>query len=212
MAKPKFFGPYRRLAPVRMHLGGYSSLWLAKDYVMAVQSSGYSDKYSRFYLRDIQGFMVEDSERRFYWGVVLGLLGAGFVLTSLLVRAHWAYTLTWLLLFGIPLVWNHVKGPGCKLYIITQVQTTRLKAISRRARCEELIEFLRPLIEEAQAGLPRPGNVDTRAAVTAAAGAAPLAGTVAAGAEGAEAPAGPDSGGQASAETSSESPLNTPSS
>ncbi len=210
MAKPKFFGPYRRLAPVRMHLGGYSSLWLAKDYLMAVQSTGYSDKYSRFYLRDIQGFMVEDSERRFYWGVVLGLLGAGFVLTSLLVRAHWAYTLAWLLLFGIPLAWNHVKGPGCKLYIITQVQTSRLQAISRRARCEEIIEFLRPLIEEAQAGLSRPGNLDTQAAVPVAAGAtgaAPLAEGSAGEPAAATQPAEPEAPG----ENSPQAPLNTPS-
>ena len=157
MGKPKTYGPYTCVHPVRRHLAGYSSLWLAKDHLLAVNCSGYTDKYNRYYLRDIQGFMLEDSERRFYIGLVFGILGAFAILFSLLGHAPWLLVASFSVLFGVPLIWNYVKGPGCKLFIITQVQSTKLEAVSRRAKAEKLIEELRPFIEAAQSDLARPG-------------------------------------------------------
>lgn len=156
MGKVKTYGPYTRLTPARSHLGGYSSLWMATDHLLSVQSSGYSDTYKRYYFRDIQGLLVEDSERRFYINITLGLVWAVFIGMMLLADGGWIPQAIFLLLFGVPLVINNVRGPSCKVYLVTQVQAVRLHALGRRARFERFVDQVRPLIEAAQADLVRP--------------------------------------------------------
>lgn len=156
MAKTKIFGPYRRLLAPKSHLAGYTSLWIAKDHLLEVTFSGYTDTYKRFYLRDIQGFLLEDSDRRFYWGLCLGLCLAGFEAIFLLNKVGWPTHLVFMAFFIIPMVVNWMRGPTCKLYLSTRVQTVLLRCCTRRARFEKTIEQLRPLIEAAQTDFVAP--------------------------------------------------------
>lgn len=172
--KPKTYGPYTRVAPLRSHLGGYSSLWVAQDHVLAVTSSGYTDNYKRFYFRDIQGILVEDSDRSFYIKISFSLLLAALLIICVLSGATWSSYLFWTLILGTPIVMDIVKGPTCKVFLVTQVQSVRLKAISRRARLEKFLQAVQPLIEAAQADLPRPPRPGAKAVPEGMAGGAPV--------------------------------------
>ena len=48
-----------------------SSLWLGKDHLLCVDSSGYTETYKRFYFRDIQAVTLVATKRRDIWNGVL---------------------------------------------------------------------------------------------------------------------------------------------
>lgn len=154
MAKPPKV--YTRLARPCVNFGAYSSLWIGKEHILQVAASGYNERYQRFYFEDIQAFIVGASNRRLGWNLFWGGLALipGLYLLSLLLNGETPVVSA--ILFGIAivfLVWNTALGPGCRVHLISKVQTVRLHALSRRRKAERVLERLRPLIEAAQAGL-----------------------------------------------------------
>ncbi len=154
MAKTK--RPYTRLTPTRSMLGGYASLWLAEDHLLHVQSTGYSERYQRFYLRDIRGLFILTSQRRSTTALVWGLIALFTIISAGLGSNSWILVGVLTGLFAIPLGWNQLLGPGCTLHIVTGVQTARLEAVVRWRRAEKLLARLQPLIEAAQQDLAAP--------------------------------------------------------
>lgn len=146
--------PYARLTPTASGLGSYSSLWLGNDHLLLVVSTGYTDTYSRVQLRDIKGFFITGGARRILCGLPWAVVS--FV-------AAWPFSFA--LAFGqtpvvspiflsvglVGLVWNHLLGPGCHVYVVTGVQTARLPALVRRRKAMKVLARLEPLINAAQA-------------------------------------------------------------
>ena len=69
------FMKYKRLASNR-GLGKLHSLWLAEDHLLVVESTGYSEEYTRYYLKDIQAIISRRSSRGKALNAVSGSLAA----------------------------------------------------------------------------------------------------------------------------------------
>jgi hypothetical protein len=133
---------------------GRSYYWLGKDHLLLVEISGYSEKYRRFYFRDIQAVVLEQNNRQ----LVINLIGVAIVgLLGIMVLAwleeDWAAAITPLVLAiaGIVmLVRNNVLGRGATVSLRTAVQTVQLPGITRWKRGELLAGELTPLVLAAQ--------------------------------------------------------------
>lgn len=136
-----------------------SSLWLASDHVMQVQSSGYNERYQRFQFADIQGFFIGSSQRRLYWNFFWGVLTAITSLVMISILRDDEVPVVSAILWATStffLIMNNLLGPACQVHIVTRVQTTPLAAMVRRRKAEKIIARLQPLIEAAQAHLVAP--------------------------------------------------------
>ncbi len=147
---------YTRLARPALSAGSYSSLWLAADHLMIVKSNGYSEDYARVELRDVKAFFMTDSERRGWWTATWAVLAG--LCAIIVVNTVSGREIPWisgavLLLFLGGLIWNSVLGAGCRVYVVTGVQTAVLPALVRRKRAERVLARLQPLIAAAQADL-----------------------------------------------------------
>lgn len=154
MAKPSRL--YSRLTRAAPGIASYTSLWLASDHVLQVNSAGYHESYQRFYLRDIQGFLISPSSRGLYLNIIAGAACAisGVPLVYLLATGRSPALAPFLLVPALlVLVINLVKGRTCRVDVITAVQTVRLRSLRRRRRTDTVLRRLQPLITAAQADL-----------------------------------------------------------
>jgi hypothetical protein len=181
---------YRRLTGARMRWGGFfavfatrSSLWLGRDHLLRIDSSGYTEEYKRFYFRDIQAITICQTRRRAVLNGVLGILllpFAAMLMVALFSKGYGDNVGT--VIFGaitcfiilVPLLYNIFAGTACSTYIRTAVQVEELPSLARQRRARKAIARLRPLIAEAQGQLtpeeiparmseliPRPQNSPT---------------------------------------------------
>ncbi len=144
---------YRKLTRMHRTLGAMSQLWLGPDHLLHVQSTGYTESYRRFYLRDIQCMLVVHTGRRTYLAITLAAIaliivafmtqmGAGVVGFSILAAIF------------LPLfLWNHWLGPGCRVVVVTAVQQENVASLCRLPKTRRVLGEVRTLIEAAQADL-----------------------------------------------------------
>jgi hypothetical protein len=163
--------PYQRLTRSQLGLATYSSLWLAKDHLLLVESSGFHESYHRFYLRDIKAFVVSDSDRFLYSNIIVGLLVviAGVPVVMRIVEEESPLVpLFFLVPSLIVLIANLILGRSCRVDIVTALQTRRLKPLSRRRRTRKVLDRLEPLVRAAQASLaPSPATAPPKPATEA---------------------------------------------
>ena len=152
MAEPT--QPYRRLAG-SLTVSGFCQLYLAADHLLQAASTGYSERYKRFYLRDIQAIIVQETEAWKIWGVVAAVPGAIALLIGLLVGdvGGWILDALGAALLGAGLA-SYAGGPSCRCVLRTAVQTEPLPALKRIRRARQVLACLQPLIEAAQGPLP----------------------------------------------------------
>jgi hypothetical protein len=146
-----------------------SSLWLGKDHLLCVDSSGYTENYKRFYFRDIQAVIIRATKRRAIWNWFLGAPTAIF-LTLSLGHMHTSpptdpseIAFYWILasMFALPLFINNVLGPTCICHLRTAVQIEELPSLSRLRRARKVLKRTRPLIAAAQGGQLSPETIST---------------------------------------------------
>ncbi|MEY2881813.1 MAG: hypothetical protein RLZZ15_4193 [Verrucomicrobiota bacterium] len=147
---------YTRLTRNASGLGVMTSLWLGPDHLMIVRSTGYTENYSRVMLRDIKGHFLTRNDRRTWfaatWAVVAGIAGIVFVV-ALVNRETPIGSPIFLALGVVGLVWNHLLGPGAKLFVVTGVQTLPVPSLVRLKQARRVLAKLHPLIAAAQADL-----------------------------------------------------------
>ena len=139
-----------------------SSLWLGKDHLLCIDSSGYTETYKRFYFRDIQAITIRTTKRRAILNWVLAIptiLVLAMLFTVLSSRSDRdtgliIVYLTCVSLFGVPLLINNLLGPTCTCYLRTAVQIEELPSLNRRRRARQMLERLRPFILAVQGGIP----------------------------------------------------------
>lgn len=147
---------YKRLAPSRFAVK-LSSLWLAPDHLLCVNSTGFVESYKRFYFRDIQAVVIRKTQRRAIYNAILGtiaacLLGLFMALTPSKSEAGF---IVWLILVGVVIFFflvNNLLGAGCVTYLRTAVQIEQLASLGRIHRARRVLETIRPLIAAAQGG------------------------------------------------------------
>jgi len=159
---------YQRLTWSRMRRTGLltafatrSSLWLGKDHLLCIDSTGYGEDYKRFYFRDIQALTLVATNRRSVWNWVLGVLlfscaaawGIDLLTPQDLSLAGIITGSVVTLFFAVLLLINNLCGPSCACHLRTAVQTEVLPSLNRLRRARRVLDRIRPLIEEAQGRL-----------------------------------------------------------
>lgn len=147
---------YQRLASKR-GLGKWHSLWLGDDHLLAVDSTGYSEEYTRYYLKDIQAVIT----RRTAWGMVQNII-CGCALLIMLLVAMAAYDpksgFTPGLfvaavcggIFLLMLLWNIFRGPTCRCHVRVPLGIEELAALGRHKNVVKVLSRLRPRIAQLQ--------------------------------------------------------------
>ena len=128
---------YTRLSRSPVNLGVYKSLWLGPDHILQVESTGYSESYQRFRFADIQAFFIAGSNRRTWWNLIWGTwtLIAGIFFLSAITSDEVPAVSAVFLAIGIGfLIGNNALGPGCRVFLVTKVQTVQLGALARRRK------------------------------------------------------------------------------
>lgn len=127
-------------------------VWLGEDHLLVQIRSSWThiERYRRFYLRDIQAFIIRRTAEGKAWSIVLG---GGIVLMLLIGAATGDLHLVLLLfcsLLLVVLLVNLGLGPTCQFHIRTAVNLQRLPMLSRLATAERFLAIVVPLVNEAQ--------------------------------------------------------------
>lgn len=154
---------YTRLTRSCPGLGSYTSLWLAADHVMLVTANGYQEKYQRFLLRDIKGFLITPSRSARY---AVSITGGITLLLGLIGAGQWgkssaAVWLTFAMIGLIVTLGLLLSARTCRVRVITGVQTAEWFPLNRLRKTRRVLATLRPLIEAAQSDLV-PGGAPVR--------------------------------------------------
>lgn len=150
--------PYKRLPGMGRQIASYSRLYLAEDHLLHVASSPFSERYKRFYFRDIQALILIRTET---WIWILGAwLMAALLGVVIAVAANEAIVST---VFGCVAglfltigIIHVVAGPTCRCYVRTAVQMERLPSLSRLRRAQTILARITPSITQAQGTWPAP--------------------------------------------------------
>jgi hypothetical protein len=151
---------YKRLARSRRGLGKWHSLWLGEDHLLAVESTGYSEEYTRFYLKDIQAIITRRTAFGKVLNAILGIVvaisfgsacagyNAGFTPESITAG-----------IFGIIILpflfWNLFRGPTCRCHVRVPLGIEELPALDRIKSVHRVLARLRPLIGQLQGEISR---------------------------------------------------------
>ena len=152
MKRPRI---YQRLARPMAGLASYSSLWRGQDHLLLVISNGASETYQRFRYADIQAVTVSPTRLRAAWNTAWGVLMLVFAISAFSTGWSGGNIVGWLVLFGLALVFaaiNQLRGPTCRVFLVTRVKTVRLP-FRRRRKADAVLAELQPVIREAQADL-----------------------------------------------------------
>lgn len=131
-------------------------LYLVGDHLLLVRFDGFTEEYRRFYLRDIQGFVVRQTPRRGWYSALLAAFALGLGLPAAIPDVDTAARIVFGILAAFPflaLVLNLFAGPTCRTSIQTAVQTLDLPVLTRVSDYDLALTRIAPLIETAQAGL-----------------------------------------------------------
>ncbi len=146
---------YRRLPGRAARFAGCCTLYQGADHLLHVSSTGYSERYKRFYFRDIRALIVLRTSMWLVWIAALGfpgllLLAIGFGIGDVGGTVLEIIGGVLLLVSGL----HALRGPSCACYVQTAVQTSRLPSLSHVRRTEKILALLKPLIDEAQGSFP----------------------------------------------------------
>jgi hypothetical protein len=138
-----------------------TSLWLGKDHLLVIDTSGYTETYKRFHFRDIQALVLCRTDTWLYQAVVLAAFGSLFGLIAIFggnAVVAWVFG-SLAAIFGILVLVDLLLGPSSKCYVRTAVQTEQLASLARVRRAQQVLATLRPLINSVQGELPPTASV-----------------------------------------------------
>lgn len=129
----------------------YHTLWLGPGHLLAVESSGYRETYTRVELNDIQAIVVRRTNTMFVRAAVVGSIFLLLVLAS--AATEYGARVGWGIMAGLVfpfLLLDLVLGPTCEAELRTPVQLLVLKSLRRWRKAQKALDRLSPLIEETQ--------------------------------------------------------------
>lgn len=138
---------------------GRCRLYLGSDHLLSVDSIYGSEHYKRFYLRDVQAFIV----RRTQTGLTTVLIFGGLLAISSLGLLSadpitFGFGSVFSVLFGfiflVVLIQQLGWGGTCRTWVQTAVQTEELPSLGRRRTCRKVVNRLQPLVLAAQPTAP----------------------------------------------------------
>ena len=129
-------------------------LYKGPDHLLSIGSNFFSEKYSRFYYKDIQSIITRTTSKGKILNVIFALLLILVLIPALMSSGRLSvffYILA--VIVFIPFIINILKGTTSVTYIQSPVQTAKLGALNRVRGNERAITQLKPLIENAQGTL-----------------------------------------------------------
>jgi len=173
---------YRKLNIGRRGLSGGFTFWLSDDHLLQVENAGYTERYRRFQLDEIRAIHASRTATRLLVNLLGGVLFAVFGALPMLTSGGDLAPLVWggifAVVFGVLIVVNSVRGPTCNTRIVTAVQNSTLRGVTRLSKVEVLIEAIRnatgPVPGPAETGTSEtPGEADAPSPSSAAGGVEP---------------------------------------
>jgi hypothetical protein len=155
MAQTEYQRLTRTLAQHGVVSSGRSSLWLGQDHLLRVDSSGYTENYRRFFLRDIQAVIIRKTLGMQIRILVHGIFALFWMLCAL-STTDTIWLSIWWSLTGLSLIFltlNLILGPCCAFHIKTAVQNEAIPSIHRMRKARQILDRLRPLLAAAQGQL-----------------------------------------------------------
>lgn len=141
---------YRRLPGRPFTVFTKPSLWLGEDHLLYVQSNRFFEDYRRYYLRDIQAFILMRTGPVSLWTYAMGAVAVAFLAPGLLFNFH--KTFLWISggVFLLIALYTMALGPTCSCYIQTAVSRQQLRSVQWLRTAEKMLTILQPHIEQAQ--------------------------------------------------------------
>ncbi len=159
------FSEYRRLPgagrKASLLARMYCRLYVGNDHLLSVESSGWIEKYRRYYFADIQALVISKTNRALIWNFVFAAFTVGplgLALTregGISSEAGIAWALGAVLPF-ILLLANLLRGPTCRATITTSISHELLPSLNRVRAAQKAANMLKPLIEQTQGVLDGP--------------------------------------------------------
>lgn len=147
--------PYKRLPGLGQQLATHTRLYLGPDHLLQVSTAAFTERYKRFYFRDIQAILLVRTQTWIWWNAGFGGVGALALFIAVLAEdavAIWIFAVLGGLLLAGALV-SALRGPSCHCYIRTAVQTERLPSLNRVGRADKVLTTLKPLIDAVQGSM-----------------------------------------------------------
>lgn len=147
---------YQKLPGTGHQLGSYTRLYRGADHLLQISSVTFSESYKRFFYRDIQAFIVVRTNTWIVFTALFAILallvtalavGVGDSVGSVILGTFAALLLILALVTGL-------RGPSCRCYVRTAVQTETLPSLNRLRRVDKILAELKPLLDAAQGPTP----------------------------------------------------------
>jgi hypothetical protein len=146
---------YRRLPGIKRNFFSWRSLWMGDDHLLAVNSKGYAEDYTRYYFKDIKAVVVRRTARGRIWNGILaaalGLCLFAFVMYGFYPSGALAVAVvlaTPLLVVGLFV--NIVLGPTCCCHIQVPLGIHELPSLRRIRTVRKVLDRIRPFVVERQ--------------------------------------------------------------
>lgn len=139
-------------------IGRRTSLWLGPDHLLKVERSPSRESYKRFYYRDIQAILIQQSSRR-YTLTVINLLAIAAIAFFVFVfsRSIWS-GLPYVLVLSSPflagLIANLFLGRTSEGVLVTAVGRESLTSLSRVDRAAQALPLIAEEVSRTQGELP----------------------------------------------------------
>ena len=147
---------YIRLPGGVFSLRTRARLYLGKDHILSLLSTGYTESYKRFYFKDIQAVVAQKSADGTMWGISFAIFTVAWILIALIIdEPVLSFVFGWIpaCVFLVLFLGNLIIGPTCVSYIYTAVTKEKLRSLRRLRKAQSVMNTLRPFIDAAQGTL-----------------------------------------------------------
>ncbi len=149
---------YKKFSSKNSKILGNDQLWIGTDHLLLVESTGISERYKRFYFKDIQAINLLKTKKTYYKIVVLTLL---FLLSAAGCAFFWnigvdpasifcAVICPVVLFYLVRLL---IKGASCDCWMYSSVQKEKLTPINTIKTAGKFLSLIVPQIETVQGTL-----------------------------------------------------------
>jgi hypothetical protein len=145
--------PYRKLPGKWFKFFGKQSLWQGPDHLIWVEGNLFSERYKRFFYKDIQALVVCRANRQTIWTIVWSALLVLCAGVAWMVSGVPYVSATLALLWAILLFANLLLGPACDVYLQTAVQIEKLSSLVRLRTARKTVDQIKSLAQRVQGAL-----------------------------------------------------------
>lgn len=151
--------PYTKFPAKKRKLIGNDRIWTADDHILLVESTGISERYKRFYFKDIQAIQIIKTRAGFIRLAVAAALLLICVVSGSVVYRYIpkpAFLIPFMVFGVFPILYiirQVIKGPACKCRIYSSVREEVLSPVDTLKKADKFLAVILPRIEAGQGGL-----------------------------------------------------------